>query len=308
MDSTPKIVFLVLPKVHILDLGGPIQVFQEAIEYGFDASLEFCAVGSSTTTSAGLPFGDLMHFSKVKLRPGDYLLVAGAEIGYLLSKELTGNRELKKWVVNAWESGAIVGSICTGSFFLAAAGLLNGRKCTTHWKRADQLLQRYPLIHLKKDVLFTEDERIITSAGVSSGIDMALHIVASRAGEHIAYKAARELVVYLRRNGNESQESVFTQYRNHINSGIHKVQDYVQEHLDKGTALTQLSDVACMSTRNLTRTFKRETGITINEYLGMVRKERLRELIRNTDYTRKQMAHFCGLSSERQVIRLIKQL
>jgi transcriptional regulator GlxA family with amidase domain len=86
------------------------------------------------------------------------------------------------------------------------------------------------------------------------------------------------------------------------------VQDYVQENLEKGTGLPQLSDVACMSTRNLTRTFKRETGITINEYLGLVRKERLKELVKSTDYTRKQMARYCGLKSERQVIRLLKQI
>jgi len=308
MDSKPKIIFLILPKVHILDLAGPVQVFQEAIEYGLHISLEYCALGSQTETSANLPFGTLGHFNDVKFKRDDFLLVAGADFKYLQSRALTGNKELKRWIADAHDKGVTVGSICTGAFLLAAAGLLNGRRCTTHWRRADALLDRYPLIHLKRDVLFTEEEGIITSAGVTAGIDMALHIVAKLGGEHLAYKVARELVVYIRRNGHEPQESVFTQYRNHINSGIHKVQDYVQENLAKGTALPQLSEVACMSTRNLTRSFKRETGITIHEYLELVRMERLKELVKSTDYTRKQMAHYCGLKSERQVIRLLKQL
>lgn len=311
MDSTArkaKIIFLVLPKVHILDLAGPVQVFQEAIECGLDVSLEYCAGSSSIATSGDLPFGSLKHFSGVQVHRGDYLLVAGADLRYLLSKELTSQRDLKTWVKEAYEAGATVGSICTGAFFLAAAGLLNGRKCTTHWKRADELLKHYPLVHLKRDVLFTEDERIITSAGVTAGIDMALYIVSKLTDERFAYKVARELVVYMRRHAHDPQQSVFMQYRNHINSGIHKVQDYVQDNLEKGTALPQLSEVACMSTRNLTRTFKRETGITINEYLGLVRKERLKELIKSTDYTRKQMARYCGLKSERQVIRLLKEI
>lgn len=308
MDNKPKIVFLILPKVHILDLAGPMQAFQEAMEYGLDLSLEYCAAGPNIATSADLPFGNLKHFSRVKLRRSDFLLIAGAEMTYLRSKEARSDRELKTWINNAYEAGATVGSICTGAFILAATGLLNGRKCTTHWKRADELLSLHPRINLKKDVLFTEEERIITSAGVTSGIDMALHVIAKLGGDHLAYKVAHELVVYVRRNGNEPQHSVFMQYRNHINSGIHKVQDYVQDHLEKGAGLPQLSEVACMSTRNLTRTFKRETGVTINEYLGLVRKERLKGLMKSTDYTRKQMARYCGLKSERQVIRLLKQL
>ncbi|MEQ1677368.1 MAG: AraC family transcriptional regulator, partial [Chitinophagaceae bacterium] len=199
-------------------------------------------------------------------------------------------------------------SICTGAFFLAMTGLLDDRKCTTHWKRTGQLQAKYPQIRLMENILFTEDERIYTSAGVTAGIDMALYIVAKLKGDNFSYKVARELVVYVRRQGNEAQQSVFMGYRNHIHSGIHKVQDHIQEHIHQKLSLSQLSDIACMSSRNLTRIFKKETGVSVNEYTTLLRKERIRELLKNPDITRKQMAKQCGLKSERQVIRLMKNV
>jgi transcriptional regulator GlxA family with amidase domain len=99
---------------------------------------------------------------------------------------------------------------------------------------------------------------------------------------------------------------VYLQYRNHIHSGIHKVQDYLQENIHKKASLNDLAEVACMSTRNLTRIFKKETRISVNEFTNLIRKEKLKELLKNPDITRLQMAKACGLSSERQVIRLIK--
>lgn len=309
MNSKSRVIFLVLPETHLLDLAGPMQVFQEAQEQGCSISMLYCAfTKGELNTSSRLPLGRLLPYTQVAPAQNDFVLIPGASVRYLLSLKAKQNDPVKAWLQKAHQQGAYVGSICTGAFFLAYAGLLNGRKCTTHWKRTAELKQHYPKINLIEDVLFTEDNRIITSAGVTAGIDMALYMVARLAGEHLAFKVARELVIYTRRNGNESQQSIFIQYRNHIHSGIHRVQDYVQDSLEKGASIPALSEVACMSSRNLTRTFKRETGVTINEYLNLVRKERLRELMQKTDYTRKQMARFCGLKSERQVIRLIKQL
>jgi transcriptional regulator GlxA family with amidase domain len=303
-----KIVFLVLPHVHLLDLAGPMQVFHEAIFFGADITMEYCSLGETTLpTSSDFPLGKLMSFRKTTLAAGDYLFVPGADMKFLLSKKLGAEKELIRWVKNAYEQGAYVGSICTGAFFLAQTGLLDGRRCTTHWKFTSKLKARYPLINMMEDVLFTEDDRVFTSAGVTAGVDLALHIVSRLQDDSLSFKVARELVVYVRRNGSESQQSVFMQYRNHIHSGIHRVQDYVQDHLHQMTSLPVLSEVACMSTRTLTRTFKRETGVTVNEYLNLVRRARLKELMKNPDHTRRQLARYCGLTSERQVIRLLKQ-
>ncbi len=304
--NTTKIVFLVLPRTHLLDLAGPVQVFQEAIEQGAPLEMHYCTHESDLTTSSDFPFGKLPHYSQVQLRSGDFLLVPGAEVSYLVSKRLTGEKALLNWVGEMYASGVRIGSICTGAFFLGAAGLLNERKCTTHWKRTDELKKRFPRIQLVEDILFTESDGIYTSAGVTAGIDLALHIVEQLTDDHLSYKVARELVIYVRRHGAESQESSFMKYRNHIHTGIHQVQDYLQDNLRSRVSLSQLADKACMSPRNLTRIFKKETGITVNEYTSILRKEVLKKLSGNPDMSRKQMARQCGLTSERQVIRLLK--
>jgi transcriptional regulator GlxA family with amidase domain len=189
---------------------------------------------------------------------------------------------------------------------LAQAGLLNGRKCTTHWKRTSELQNTFPAIRLVENILFTEDERIFTSAGVTAGIDMALNILSKLTDDNFSFKIARELVIYVRRQGNESQQSVFMQYRNHIHTGIHNVQEYLQENGNKKTTLNALADIAFMSVRNLTRIFKKETGLSINEYINLIRKERIHELMKNPDITRAQLALQCGLKSERHVCRILK--
>lgn len=300
-----KIVFLVLPRLHLLDLAGPVQVFHEAIDYGSDISIDFCSLDENVLTSAHFPLGTLKSFREIELNEGDYLFVPGTEVDFLVSKRMAVEKELIIWVRSNYSKGINVCSVCTGAFFLALTGLLNGRKCTTHWKRTAELKRRYPAVNLMEDVLFTEDARIFTSAGVTAGVDLALFILSRLTDDNLSYKVARELVVYLRRPGSGSQQSVFMKYRNHIHSGIHKVQDYVQENIQKKVSLIQLADKACMSPRNLTRTFKKETGITVNEYTTLIRKEMLREFTKNPDMSRKQMARLCGLKSERQVIRLL---
>jgi transcriptional regulator GlxA family with amidase domain len=301
-----KIIFLVLPNVHLLDLAGADQVFHEAIDAGADLKIEYCSFTAKIETSARLPVGELKHFSKIKMSSGDYLFIPGAEVNFLLSKQVAAQKELIKWVTDAYTNGINICSICTGSFFLAMTGILNGKRATTHWKRTKELKQRYPLVNVVENILFTEDEGIYTSAGVAAGIDMALYILARLKNDNFSYKVARELVIYVRRQGSDTQESIFMKYRNHIHSGIHKVQDFVQENIHQKMLLFQLADVACMSTRNLTRVFKKETGVSINRYINLIRKERICELLKNPDMTRKEMAKQCGLQSERQVFRLLK--
>lgn len=302
-----RVIFVVLPQVHLLDLGGPVQVFQEANDYGAQLQLCFCAPERSLASSAGLSLGEIQPFETFELSTQDIVVIAGADVKYLQSREFLKYRSLFDWLREGHSKGATICSICTGSFVLGAAGLLDGRTCTTHWKRTAELQQAFPTAKVIDDKLFTEDDRILTSAGVAAGIDLALHLVAKLTDDHTSFKIARELVLYIRRTGNEEQQSLFMKYRNHIHSGIHRVQDYVQTNLEKDTNLPVLSEIACMSSRSLTRTFKRATGITVNEYVTFIRKERLKELTKIPGYTRKQLAQFCGLKSERQVIRLINQ-
>jgi transcriptional regulator GlxA family with amidase domain len=146
----------------------------------------------------------------------------------------------------------------------------------------------------------------MTSAGVASGIDLALHIVSKLTDDYFSFQVAREIVVYSRRQGNQAQQSVFLSYRNHIHSGVHKVQDWLQENLHKKSNLENLAEIACMSTRNLTRIFKQETNITVNDYITLLRKERIQKLLKNPDISKTEIAKQCGLQSERQVARLMQ--
>jgi transcriptional regulator GlxA family with amidase domain len=302
-----KIIFLVLPHVHLLDLAGPDQVFFEANGYDANLSIEHCSIADAVMTSSGTCISKLKSFKQINISKGDYVFIPGADVSYLNSKSIPFEKEVAKWLKEGYENGAYLCSVCSGAFFLARLGLLNGKKCTTHWKRTKELKAKYPEVQVLEDVLFTEDERMLTSAGVTAGIDLALYILSKLKDENTSFKVARELVVYMRRQGNDSQQSVFLNYRNHLNTGVHQVQDYVQENISKKISLSHLADVACTSPRNLTRIFKKETGITVNYYINLVRKELLNKLIETTDIPRKEMALLCGLKSERHIIRLLKQ-
>ncbi|GAB3519711.1 GlxA family transcriptional regulator [Emticicia fontis] len=302
-----KIVFLVLPEIQLLDLAGADQVFYEAKCYGSDLEIQYCSFENDIKTSTLLPIGKVKDIHEITFKSGDYLIIPGAETPYLLSEEFRAKTEVFEWLKMAYTQKVILCSVCTGAFVLAIAGLLDGRKCTTHWKRTAQLQALFPKTEVIENILFIEDEHILTSAGVTSGIDLALHIVSKLEDEFFAYKVARELVIYMRRQGNHAQQSIFLQYRNHIHSGIHKVQDWLQDNIHQKSSLPDLAE-ACMSTRNFTRVFKKETGISVNDFTTLIRKEKIKALIKKPDMTRSQIARQCGLKSERQIIRLLKQL
>jgi len=306
--AATKIVFLIIPEIQLLDMAGADQVFYEAKCYGSDIEIDYCSFDNAIKTSTLLPIGKVKNLHDITFKAGDYLLIPGAETTYLLSEGFKAKTEVFDWLKMAYAQKVILCSVCTGAFVLAHAGLLDGRKCTTHWKRTTQLQALFPKAEVIENILFIEDDGIITSAGVTSGIDLALHIVSQLEDDFFAYKVARELVIYMRRQGNHAQQSVFLQYRNHIHSGIHKVQDWLQENLRQKASLPDLAEIACMSTRNFTRVFKKETGISVNDFTTLIRKERIKALIKKPDMTRAQIASQCGLKSERQIIRLMKQL
>lgn len=303
-----KIVFFLLPHTNLLDIAGAAQVFYEGKENGLDIEMDYCSATANIVSSANLPIGKVKNFKQQKVKGGDYIIIGSADIKYILSGKLNPEAALINWITSAYQKGVNICSVCNGGFLLAKTGLLNGRNCTTHWKRTMQLKEACPSANIIENILFVEDNGVYTSAGAASGIDIALHIVSKLRGEYFSYKISRELVVYNRRNGTHQQQSIFLEFRNHMHAGVHKVQDWLQENLDKKTDLQGLADIAFMSNRNLTRIFKKETGVTINEYITLLRKERIRALQKNPDITKKQIAKLCGLKSERQITRLVKNL
>lgn len=302
-----QFVFLVLPDIHLMDLAGPDQTIHEATDFGAAFEIQYCGTGDKVISSAGLPIDQLKHFSKIKMNAGDYLIIPGSKVDYILSDAFTKNLKLHQWINDLHRDGIKIVSICAGAFVLGQCGLLDGRSCTTHFKRTAQLQQLYPLAKVQENVLFVEEEGIYTSAGIASGIDLMLFIIEQLRDSYFAHKVARELVIYNRRDGHNEQHSVFMQFRNHIHNGIHKAQDFIVENIQRKHPLHELADLACMSERNFTRVFKKETGITVNDYITLVRKEVILKLQKNRDLSLKQIAAKVGLDSEKQVKRILAE-
>ena len=255
-----KFVFLLLPEIHLMDLAGPDQAIHEAIDFGADFEIEYCNLVDGISTTSGLPIGKVKHFTEVKIKKDDFLIIPGSNASYLISEDFRKQKNLLNWLANLHQKGVNLCSICAGAFALAECGLFNNVPCTTHFKRTEQLQKLYPKAKVIENILFTDYNGIYTSAGIASGIDLTLHIIEKLKGSHLAHLVARELVVYNRRPGNSAQDSELLQFRNHIHSGIHKAQDWILDNIHIKTNLENLAEIANMSERNFTRMFKKQYG------------------------------------------------
>lgn len=301
-----RIIFLLSEGTNLFDFSGIAQVFYEAIAHGLDAGMVYCAHTQQLESAPGLSIGKLTDFRKLVPGKNDILFIMSADPKFMLAKNFNPPADLLNWIATAHSNGARVSAICNGAFLLARTGLLNGVKCTTHWKRTKELKEKYPYADVQENILFVEDKGLITSAGATSGVDVALHILSELKDDYFTYKISRELVVYTRRSGNHAQNSVYLSYRNHMHSAIHKVQDWLHVNLQKHSSLYELARMANMSERNFTRVFKRETGVTVNDYITRLRLEKIKQMQKHPNYSRKEMAKACGLQSERHLARLLR--
>jgi transcriptional regulator GlxA family with amidase domain len=301
-----KLAFIVPPHVELLDLAGPIQVFTEAKNYGFDASIEFYSYQPENISTAGVAFGKITSYQEADLKEGDFLFVPGMDNAYVHSEKFKAEKKFFKWIQDCSNKNINTCSICTGAFALGEAGLLDGKECTTHWRRTKELQVRFPKAQVLADVLYVKSDNIYTSAGISAGIDLALGILEILKDSHFVHKVARGLVVYHRRDQSHSQQSVYLDFRNHINPKIHEVQDYLTENLATENSIEGLAEKVAMSPRNLSRVFKETTGLTIVEYLTLLRREKAKTLLNNPEYTMDYIAAQCGFKTARQLQRILK--
>ncbi len=291
----------------MLDLSGPIQTFFEAARLGGNYRLCYCAFKPEIDDSSGLHFARLDHYAKLELQAGDYIFIPG------YNKQLLGDTTYRQewegfyaWLRSCHDNGINICSVCIGSFVLGRAGLLEGRQCTTHWSMLKQFKKEFRQAQVLDDQLFVKDGIIYTSAGISAGIDLALFILEENNDALFVHKVARELVVYFRRSGQHTQESVYLNYRNHLHQGIHRLQDWLIENLSVKSTIEQMADVVNMSSRNLTRTFRQQTGISIHEYVTLLRVERARTLQNTPGITMEAIAAQCGFENVRQLQRIRK--
>jgi transcriptional regulator GlxA family with amidase domain len=299
------IVFVIPDQCTLLDLAGPVQVFEEARAQGAPLTLAYVQYQSQAVSSAGLAFASVPHFAMVALQAGDLVVVPGLADSALPPTVGADYPEFYAWLRSLPERGVGLCSVCTGAFLLGAAGLLAGRACTTHWQQVGALQQAFPESRVLTDRLFVHDRGVYTSAGIAAGIDLALALVEERFGALLTYKVSRRLVLYYRRNGLHGQVSVYLDHRNHLHPGVHLTQDYLLDHLAENPTLEVLAEVAHSSPRNLTRLFRQHTGLTINDFSTKIRTEAARTLVATSSLTRQAIAERCGFRDPRQLQRLL---
>ncbi len=299
----PRIVFFAPPAVTPLDLVGPLQVFQAASEaFGRPYRIEVCALTEAIPVTGNLHFSNMTPYRRIKLQRDDTLIVCGCDtVG---PDFMRAHKPVFPWIRRAWRAGATVCSVCTGAFLLAEAGVLDGLACATHWADADLLQRRYPRLKVRKGVLFVQEGNVLTSAGIASGIDLAIHLVGLRHGQKLAFEVARYLVIYLRRSGGFEQDSVYLQYRNHQDDLVHRAQSLVIENLDRPPGLGLLAEKVGASPRNLSRRFRRNLGLSLGEYLRELRLERARSLLGEAGSKVEDVAKACGFNGSRQLRNL----
>jgi transcriptional regulator GlxA family with amidase domain len=297
-----RVVFLVLPDVQLLDLAGPAQVFDTAARLlGTPYTLLYCATSDEIRSKQQLYLSHLEQLPAIS--SNDLILVPGVGTSTSTYHELL-DAPTRQWLQESYQAGAHIASICTGAEALGEAGLLHKRRCTTHWADVSTLRARYPTAQVLEGVLYIHDHNITTSAGVASGIDMALWLLEQDCGPRLAADVARQLVVYLRRSGFESQVSVYLTYRSHLDPCVHKVQDWLAEHVTEPISLTNLADVAQTSVRSLTRSFKAATGITPGEYQRLLRLELAAHLVNDSNLPLETIAIKSGFGDPRHFRRV----
>jgi transcriptional regulator GlxA family with amidase domain len=260
------VVIVVFDEVTLLDVAGAGEVFVEANRFGADYQLKIASVdGRDVTTSIGTRLGVSDSISSID--SADTVMVAGSDN--------LPRRAIDPALVDAIRSVSArtrrIASICTGSFVLAQAGLLSGRRATTHWHDAGLFARAFPDITVEPDAIFVRDGDIYTSAGVSSGMDLALALVETDHGTQLVRDVARWLVVYLKRAGGQSQFSVLVEADPPPQSPLRAVTDAVAANPAANHSVKTLAALASLSTRQLTRLFQSELGMTPARYVELVR-------------------------------------
>ncbi len=291
-----RVAMLLFPGVQALDVSGPLDVFAEANAFvptgqGYQAvtlaapPLPLRAsngqwLGADCTLDQGHP-------------PADILLVPGGP-GL---PEAAPAPELLHWLRDACARTPRYGSICTGAFLLGHAGLLDGRQVTTHWSDARRLAELFPRARVEPDRIHVRDGALVTSAGVTAGIDLALALVAEDHGAAVALSVAKRLLVVAQRQGGQSQFSPFLQAPADEASPVARIQRHVQEHLDQPLGVPQLAAEVAMSPRSFARLFVREAGVTPAEFVQRARIDAARGMLEGSDHALKMIAWRCGFGS-----------
>lgn len=312
MSAAHQVVIAVFPDVDLLDVTGPAEVFALANREtggraGYRVRLAGPAAGA-VRTSAGVRLLADLAFGEVEGRV-DTLLVPGA-----VDMDRDGPRarvdgEVVEWVKALAPRVRRVASVCVGAHVLAAAGLLDGKRATTHWSTAAQLAADHPAVTVDPDPIFVRSDRgrLWTGAGISACLDLSLALVAEDQGEDVALAVARQLVMYLKRQGGQSQFSVPLSRPAASRRDIDELRLWIADHLDADLSAEVLAARMCLSERHFARVFKQETGTSPAAYVEAARLELARRLLETTDCPLDQVAAAAGLGSVETLHRAFKR-
>ncbi|KOG24960.1 GlxA family transcriptional regulator [Streptomyces viridochromogenes] len=270
------VLFVLFDGVQSLDLTGPLEVFTGAEKHrpGTYRLRTASVDGGPVRTSSGLTV--VPDAALADVSDPHTLLVPGGE----------GTRgpqpALTDWLREHGPRAERLVSVCTGAILLAAAGLLDGRRATTHWAYCDKLARDHPAVEVDPDPIYVRDGRVATSAGVTSGIDLALALVEDDLGRDVALGIARHLVVFLRRPGNQAQFSAQLVAQTAQREPLRDVQRWITEHPDADLSVEALAARASLSPRHFARAFQTETGMTPGRYVDRVRLEHARRLLEDS--------------------------
>jgi transcriptional regulator GlxA family with amidase domain len=304
------VIVLAFDGVQLLDVAGPVQTFATANELAGEAQrVRYRIVvasrrGGPVSTSSGLPLLAHPLAGAVRRAAVDTLIVPG---GPGVHKALKDTRTLE-WVRRHAATARRTASVCTGAFMLAEAGLLSGRRATTHWKSCTRLQQSYPDVAVDPDPIYLRDGRLWTSAGVTAGIDLSLALVEEDLGRKAAMRVARHLVVFLNRPGGQSQFSASLEAQAAAADGngpnhFAPLHGWIEEHLGGDLRVERLAEQAGMSPRTFARVYAVKIGTTPARMVEKIRIEAVRRILEETDMPIKRIAAECGFGHEERLRR-----
>ncbi|HUA99667.1 MAG TPA: GlxA family transcriptional regulator [Terracidiphilus sp.] len=295
--STRRVLIVAVPPVRTLDVFGPLEVFGDANRArsdgpAYEISLVSAGADRDVLSHLGLPVRTDRTYAECR-GPIDTLLVAG----YDGVSKVRYEREFLNWLKERCASSRRFGSVCTGALVLAEAGLLDGRRATTHWNWCEELARDYPRVTVDPSPIFVRDGNCYTSAGVTAGIDLALAFVEEDLGRAVALKVAQMMVVFLRRPGGQSQFSATLMAQASASRPFSDLLAWLPDNLRRDLSVGSLARRAAMSPRNFARQFQQEAGKTPARYIEDLRLEAARREIESTAMTFEEVASSCGFAS-----------
>jgi transcriptional regulator GlxA family with amidase domain len=298
-----EVYFVVLPQLVLLDLAGPAEAFRLANRKVPDSyRLHFIAPTRSVQSAIGLQLGSLEPLP-TKL-PDDAIVVVAGVSGEAVNFDDPSIQRVIAWLESGVTSPTLLLCVCAGSVIVGKAGLLSRRECTSHHSHIEELRRVAPDAHVLDNRIFVEDGSVLSSAGVTAGLDLALHVVGTQLGPRIAADVARDLVVYLRRSGTDPALSPWVQHRNHLHPAVHRVQDAVTRKPAASWTSNELSAVACTSPRNLARLFAEHAHCSPLDYVQLIRFAFAKELVGQSKLDLERIAARAGFRSAQQLRRV----